>query len=182
MKITAFSKGEAIYDQAHYQRCMGIVQSGTVEVYGTEGEHPVLLNVLTAGQTFGVATLFYDAGFYISRIDAKTRCEVLFIPQQALRSLFSQSMQAVENYIAFLSGRIYFLSRKIDAFTKGGAEQRLAMYLADQAQNTGEGFTVTVAIRHEQGWRHCCPSAARRCTGRSRRFAKKASSVARDGS
>jgi len=140
----AFTKGEVIYDPSHFERCMGIVLSGSVEVYNITGQHRVLLNVLKTGNTFGVATLFYDAGFYVSQIYAKTRCEVLFIPQEALRMLFSQSMQAVENYIAFLSGRIYFLNRKIDAFTKEGAEQRLAMYLADQAQRTAEGFQVVL--------------------------------------
>ena len=135
-----FAKGESIYDPLHYQRCMGIVLHGSLEVYNTVGQRRVLLNVLAAGQTFGVATIFYDAGFYVSHIVAKTRCEVLFIPQEALKALFAQSSQAVQNYIAFLSGRIYFLNRKIDSFTKEGAEQRLAMYLADQAQSSPEGF------------------------------------------
>ncbi len=142
VKSREFTKGESIYDPVHYQRCLGIILHGSVEVYNTDGQHRVLLNVLTAGQTFGVATIFYDAGFYVSHIVAKTRCEVLFIPQEALRSLFSQSIQAVENYIAFLSGRIYFLNRKIDSFTKESAEQRLAMYLADQAQSSEDGLVI----------------------------------------
>ncbi len=141
VKSREFAKAESIYDPMHYQRCMGIILRGSVEVYNTVG-HRVLLNVLTVGQTFGVATIFYDAGFYVSHVVAKTRCEVLFIPQEALKALFLQSIEAVENYIAFLSGRIYFLNRKIDAFTKEGAEQRLAMYLADQAQSSKEGLVV----------------------------------------
>ncbi len=138
----AFEGGETIYDLHRYRRSMGIILSGRVEVYNETGSHAVLLNILSAGQTFGVATLFYDAGFYVSHIVAKSRCEVLFITQQALCALFHNDMQAVENYIAFLSGRIYFLNRKIDSFTRESAQQRLAMYLADAAVKTERGYLV----------------------------------------
>lgn len=138
----SFQSGETIYDPQHYRRSMGIILSGSVEVYNNTGSHAVLLNILSAGQTFGVASLFYDAGFYISHIVAKGRCKVLFIPQDALLALFRDDMHAVTNYIAFLSGRIYFLNRKIDSFTRESAQQRLAMYLADAAVKTQQGIIV----------------------------------------
>ena len=142
VKSATFKNGETIYDPQHYRRSMGIILSGNVEVYNTADAHTVLLNILSTGQTFGVATLFHDAGFYISHIVSKGRCEVLFIPQKALCALFRDSMQAVENYVAFLSGRIYFLNRKIDSFTRDSAQQRLAMYLADAAVKGEQGYVV----------------------------------------
>jgi CRP-like cAMP-binding protein len=62
----------------------------------------------------------------------------LFIPQDAIEELFSKSMLAVKNYIAFLAGRVQFLNRKIEGFTLDGATQRLAMYLIDHSDTDGK--------------------------------------------
>lgn len=138
VKSAAFEGGDTICDPKHYLPSLGIVLAGTVEVYNSAGPHRVLLNVLPMGSTFGVATLFSDAQAYVSTIVAKGRCEVLFIPQDAIEELFSKSMQAVKNYIAFLAGRIQFLNRKIEGFTMDGATQRLAMYLVDHSDTDGK--------------------------------------------
>ncbi len=49
--------------------------------------------------------------------------------------LFGQSRRAMANYLSFLTGRIFYLNRRIDAYTGGSAECRLAMYLLDNQQD-----------------------------------------------
>ena len=63
------------------------------------------------------------------------RSNILFLPQEALMQLFGQSRRAMANYLSFLTGRIFYLNRRIDAYTGGSAECRLAMYLLDNQQD-----------------------------------------------
>ena len=41
------------------------------------------------------------------------------------------------NYVAYLSGRICFLSGKIDALTAGSAERKVAQYLLSRLEGMG---------------------------------------------
>ena len=49
-----------------------------------------------------------------------------------------------ENYIAYLSQRIYFLTDKIDAFTAGSAEMRLANRLINDSKIDEKGKRYTI--------------------------------------
>ncbi len=133
-----FEKGALLYAPHQYQQRLALVLSGQVEVYKLP-QHgaPVLLNVLKKGDLFGAASMFHSYGYYITQVQAKQKSQVLFIGQQALLHLLSHNATALENYITFLTGRIYFLNRKIDAYTSGSAESKLALYLADQMDGGG---------------------------------------------
>ena len=101
------------------------------------------MNVLGPGQCFGAASMFQEYDFYVTDIRAGKRSSVLFLPQDALMQLFGQSQRALANYLSFLTGRIFYLNRRIDAYTGGSAECRLAMYLLDNQQD-GAPPTVTL--------------------------------------
>lgn len=134
-----FAKGEVIYSPARYRNSLGILLSGEAGVTksGREG-HPVTMNLLTPPMAFGVAALFHPIEEYVAEVTALAPSRVLFIRQEELEEIFRLDYGIVRRYIAFLSGRICFLNRRIDAFTTVGAPQRLAAYLADSAQPSGE--------------------------------------------
>lgn len=46
------------------------------------------------------------------------------------------------NYVAYLSGRICFLSGKIDALTAGSAERKVAQYLLSRLEGDGWSWTA----------------------------------------
>ena len=133
VEVLSFSPGEVIYDAMHYRACMGFILSGQVEVYSALSERRTLLNILGRGRAFGVAAMFQSFGTYPTLIEAGRKCRILFIPQQALEKVFAVYVQVMRNYIGFLSGRIFFLNRKIDSYTTGRTTARLATYLMDQA-------------------------------------------------
>lgn len=136
VETVRYEKGEVIYDRTHTKRSLGLVLSGEVEVTKTQGQAgTVLMNVLGPGQCFGAASMFQEYGFYVTDIRARKRSSVLFLPQEALMQLFGQSRRAMANYLSFLTGRIFYLNRRIDAYTGGSAECRLAMYLLDNQQD-----------------------------------------------
>jgi CRP-like cAMP-binding protein len=57
---------------------------------------------------------------------------VLFLPEELIVWFMRRDPIITENYITYLSDRIWFLNTKISALTAGSAEQRLAVFLLEQ--------------------------------------------------
>lgn len=128
----SFRKGEAIYTAHRFQRAVGLILKGRVTVTRSSA----VLNRLGPGELFGAAALYWE-GEYATRVTARTDCLIRFIPRPLLEEWMRQDFRIAENYIRFLSGRIRFLNRRIAAFTAGSADQRLLLFLRQQADGTG---------------------------------------------
>ena len=118
-------KGAAVYAPGQFYRSLGIVLAGRVEVR----REALLMGTLTEGDVFGAAALFTDAGNYPTTLTALTPCRVLLIPQESVRRLIRECGAFAENYAAYLSGRIQFLSQRLEAVSAPSAEGKLARYL-----------------------------------------------------
>ena len=119
------ARGEVIYDPRHFQRCLGVVAEGTVRV--NKGE--LLMSTLRRGDLFGAAALFNDRPDYATTLTARSPCALVLLPQDLVEALMGRWPQVGRNYVAYLSGRIRFLSAKIDALTAGTARRKAARYL-----------------------------------------------------
>lgn len=125
-----FEPGEKIYTRNSFKKSMGVVLNGELKAFkpGSDGAN-LLLNTFFSGGIFGVAALFNNTKQYVSEVVAVKRSRVLFLPQSLLHRLFEQDFRIAENYISYLSNRICFLNSRIDNFTGGSAECRLAAFL-----------------------------------------------------
>ena len=112
-------KGGVIYAPHAFRRCLGVVLEGRVQV----NKGALIMSVLEPGDLFGAAALFNDRADYATTLTARAPCRVLLLPQEVGR-----------NYVAYLSGRICFLSGKIDALTAGSAERKVAQYLLSRLE------------------------------------------------
>lgn len=126
--LRTFGTSETVFSSSCTDNCIGIIISGAALVFSDDSTKPVLLRKLVQGDLFGVSNVLSGEKF-ISRISAQEKCEVLFIPADAIRYLLEHDKKAMYNYIGFLSDRICFLNRKIACLTAGNAERRLALYL-----------------------------------------------------
>lgn len=136
-----FKRGENLLSNNSYQQTIGLILTGTANV--TKGK--AIMSVLEKGSLFGAVTLFSEKPYYATEIMAATQCNVLFLSRELVCTLMSTNTAIAESYIAYLSQRIYFLTDKIDAFTAGSAESRLANYLLNnKLQNEKSDSTVTV--------------------------------------
>ncbi len=124
-----FSAGETILSPASEQRMTGLVLSGTAVAETLATGRPTLLRCLRVGDAFGIANLFTESPF-VSHIKARTDCRIFFLSEEAMRRLLEGDAAFMYRYLAFLSGRIAYLNRKIGYLTAGSAEGRLALYLA----------------------------------------------------
>ena len=132
-QVVAFEGGQVIYSAHHYRQSLGVVLEGRAEVRKKSAGHFVTLNHLKPPQIFGAAVLFQPEGPYVSEVVALERSVILFIGQELLLESMRGDFALVENYLAFLSGRIRFLNAKIDSFIQTSAESKLALYLLKQS-------------------------------------------------
>jgi CRP-like cAMP-binding protein len=128
VQVPAFGAGDVIFSPASSTHVAGILLEGKAEVLTPDVSHPTLLRYLSDGDLFGITNLFSGEAF-VSVIRAKTATTVCFFSDRTVRELMARDDGFLEKYLAFLSGRIRFLNRKISYLTAGSAERRLALYL-----------------------------------------------------
>ena len=122
-----FNKGDTVYDKKDFKRSVGIVLSGNLKALPLEASGT--LTHFGEGNIFGAAALFSEKENYISRIEAVTCSEVLFIEEKALREIFKKYPDVAVNFMSFLTDRIRFLNERLALMMHGGAEGKLYDFL-----------------------------------------------------
>lgn len=133
-------RGAVLYTNRRFRRSLGLVLSGRVRV--TRGE--LAVSVLEQGDWFGAAALFNDREEYPATLTALTVCQVLFLSQETVKELLERWPAAAENYIRYLSGRIGFLSDRLNSLAAGTAEEKVEQFLLRSADGSGM-VTVSAA-------------------------------------
>ncbi len=130
-----FSAGEDIASPDVKNVPVGLILDGRASVSSADDGKRVLLRTVGTGAVFGIATLYSDDSPFPTKINAISRCRVLFIERTAVCALIQNDGSANRDFLTFLSNRIVYLNKKINAFTAGNAERRLSLFLADNETN-----------------------------------------------
>lgn len=133
VQLRSFDRGEIIYSPNHFEESIGLFLEGSA--VAEKGRGSVILNTFQPGSWFGVATLFSHSKHYVTTVWAQTDCLVAFFSGEAMTRIFTEEPRISLNYISFLASRIHFLNRKIDKFTAVSAEEKVVLYLLEQAEN-----------------------------------------------
>ncbi len=145
-----FPKGARIFDETHFRRCLGILLAGEVRVdkQTPEGKY-MKMSRLGPGECFGAAAMFSQRERYATILTTEKSTEVLFLPEELIRWAMHRDFTITENYIRYLSDRIWFLNAKISGLTAGSAEQRLAIFLAEHCGETGQVSTSMTELSRQ---------------------------------
>ncbi len=129
-----FTKGDELYRNG----TLGIILNGnaTVKRLNDIGDS-ITIRAISSGELFGAASVFGCWKDGMSSIIANSSCEVLYISEENFCELIKSYPQISINYIEFLSGRIRFLNRKLDAFTAKTTEERLYEFLLSLSDGDG---------------------------------------------
>ncbi|MCL1905768.1 MAG: Crp/Fnr family transcriptional regulator [Clostridiales bacterium] len=127
----SFSKGDTISGRGINQDNLGLIVRGRASA---KSGGTLILRGFGKGDVFGAAALFAPDGEPLSEIVAESSGEVLLLPLETVRNLLKSQPRSAENYIRFLSQRIEFLTRKIEALGSGEAVNRLAAHLITSCQ------------------------------------------------
>lgn len=122
--LVRFDPG-VIYSPRHFRRSLGVVLSGLLQV--TKGS--LAVSVLEPGDLFGAAALYSDEPEFASTITARGPSRCLMLEQQLVDRLLAEHSQIRENYLRYLTGRIRFLSGRLQTLAQPGVEGKLARYL-----------------------------------------------------
>ena len=146
-----YKKGEVIFSPEIYLHGIGIILEGRAKITKKDSDgKTTLLAIREASAIFGVGTVFNGAARYPTLITALSNVKILFISEDALEEIFRKNFICAKNYMRFLSQRIVFLNRKIDAFTAESAEMRLMIFLSDMLDEDGEDIqTVKPEISYK---------------------------------
>lgn len=120
-----FEPGQVVYSPQCFRRCLGVVLSGQLQV--TKGT--LAVSVLGPGELFGAAALYSDAAEFATTITAKRPSRCLMLEQQLVGRLLADQGRIRENYLRYLTGRILFLSGRLQTLSQPGVEGKLARYL-----------------------------------------------------
>lgn len=127
--IEVFKKGDVIFSPEKYEASMGFIIRGSINVI--KPATGVTMNTLKKGEFFGAATLYSQRNSYVAKLVATTETKVLFIEKETVGVLMLREQAMAMNFISYLTDKLYYLNAKIDAFTGGTAESRLATYLLE---------------------------------------------------
>ena len=122
--LVRFDPG-VVYSPRHFRRSLGVVLSGQLQV--TKGA--LAVSVLGPGDLFGAAALYSDEPEFASTVTAKGPSRCLMLEQPLVDRLLAEHSQIRENYLRYLTGRVRFLSGRLQALAQPGVEGKLARYL-----------------------------------------------------
>ena len=131
---TSFSKGEELYRNG----MLAIIINGkaTVKRQNDIGDC-ITIRTILSGELFGAASIFGTWKNGMSSIIAESDGEILYISEEKFCEILIRYPKISINYIKYLSDRIRFLNRKLDAFTAKSTEERLYEYLLSQSDING---------------------------------------------
>lgn len=124
------------YDELYQNNMIGIILSGSATVKRTNDiGDSITIRTMYSGELFGAVSILGEWKNGMSSIIANESCNILYINEQTFTKILKQYPQISINYIKFLTEKIRFLNRKLDAFTAKSTEERLYEFLLSQADN-----------------------------------------------
>lgn len=132
---SSFKKGDELYKNG----LLGIITSGKAAIsrIALTGQ-PLMIRMLSEGEIFGSASIFGDWKEGASSIIAESDGQIIYIDEKTFKEILKKSEKVTFNYITFLTERIRFLNRRIDAFSAGSTEQKLYEFLLSQKDESGD--------------------------------------------
>ena len=136
------AKGEELY------RCgtLGIIKSGSAIVKrNNETGNSVNMRTISSCELFGAASVFGDWREGSSNIIALEDCFVYYINEPLFRELLVKFPTVSLNYISYLSDKIRFLNRRIDALAAGSTQNKLYEYLVSASSNGNAKLDISMS-------------------------------------
>lgn len=137
--ILSVKKGEAVMENEKFSRCLAMIISGKASVRKTGfSGNKTVINTLSEGDVFGMATLFYEEESFPSIISAESPLRLAVFPKDIIIEAFETSPEFAKAYATLLSEKIHFLNKKLSAFTEGESPEKLLRLLLTAAEGKKE--------------------------------------------
>ena len=133
VSIAEYDAGEYLYHKNDRTNRIGILLRGSAEVNRESRDGKMHMSTLKRNDLFGAASICGENTAYVTDIRAKERTRVLIIPENEMLDLLSSDQTVLRNYLSYLNGRIRFLNKRLDAFSKNSVAARIMTFFAAEA-------------------------------------------------
>ena len=133
----AYAAGSCVAEAGTRFGAIGIVTGGTLSVIREGERRRVIHCTLSAGDIFGVSSLFGADVPFPTTVLAESPVTLLLLTEEALERLFATVPRVARNYIGLLSEKIRFLNSRLDALAGRSAEERVASHLLTMPREDG---------------------------------------------
>lgn len=132
LRIVSAEKGEIIMEEENFCRGLVLIISGNASVRKKSASgNETLINTLSEGDIFGMATLFYEKEAFPSEIIAESPLRLAFFRKEIIEEAFGNNPDFARAYVTLLSEKIHFLNRKLGDFSEGETSERLLRWITE---------------------------------------------------
>lgn len=142
-----YNAGDIIHSPSSTQKKLIIMLSGSAEVYSTNTQK-TLLRILCAGDSVGISNIYSECRF-VSIIYARRPCTTLEIDKDTLDNIITHDSAVMQGLLSLLSDKICYLNQKIQYYTAGSVESRLATYLYNAVTDSSCEITLSAVSLSE---------------------------------
>lgn len=135
VRVEHFEKDVVIFNRFQNERALGLILYGSCLVTKESETGKMPMSVLRQGDLFGAASLFHREEQYVARVAAAESAWILLISEEALKGMMRKDFRIAENYLAYLTARIRFLSDRLDGFLPQSVEDRVLQFIRQHAEN-----------------------------------------------
>ena len=142
--IAEYEAGEYLFRKSDKTNRIGILLRGSAEVNRESSDGSMHMSILKRNDLFGAASICGKDEAFVTDIRCKERTRVLIIPEKEMLDLLSENRIVLRNYLGYLNGRIRFLNKRLDAFSKNSVSARIMTYFSAEAKEnryTVKSFT-----------------------------------------
>jgi CRP-like cAMP-binding protein len=137
-------KGEVIMSPGEMADQIYVLCSGKAIACSPDSTHTVTLRSFQPYELFGISNLFANQPF-ATKVTACTDCTILVLDSQFMSHLIDHDRSVRYEYISYLAQKTLYLNKKIACLTAGSAEQRVARWLDNQAQDDTVAINVPMS-------------------------------------
>lgn len=138
-----YEKGELLFIEEDECRSLGIVLTGSVELYkGIHSGKRIPLTKLSAGDLFAEAIVFSARKRYPVTIEALEESQVLYLSGERLLKMYRIYPVLIEVFIRILSQKILILNERVNLLSLKNMRQRIAYVLLKEGKEDAKGQVI----------------------------------------
>ncbi len=133
--VETHRSGELLMSKDTALHILGILIKGSATVTRYQGNGQMHMSRLAKSDIFGAASLFSSEKEYVVDIRCTTDCRTILISEIQLIRWMQLDSRILYNYLKYLTGRIRFLNRRLDALTETSVSLRIMTFLSGASKD-----------------------------------------------
>ena len=133
VSISEYETGEYLFRKDDKSNRVCVLLRGTADVNRVSSDGLMHMSTLKKNDLFGAASLCGKDESFVTDIRCNEHARALIIPEEEMLNLLSENRTVLQNYLSYLNGRIRFLNKRLDAFSKNSVSARILTYLSAES-------------------------------------------------